>query len=90
MELRERSALMIVFAAAGFFWLTIMLWLALADYVTGPPARRGFIGSLAAEAARAELSNFKTGALGLRRRMKSERAITEQKTVYLTVPHKSH
>jgi len=43
MELRARSALMLVFAAAGFFWLGIMLWLALTDYVTRPnfpPAMR--------------------------------------------------
>ena len=36
MELRERGGLMIAFAAAGFFWLAIMLWLALADYLTRP------------------------------------------------------
>ncbi len=36
MELRERHALTIVFAGAGFFWLAIMLWLALADFVTRP------------------------------------------------------
>jgi len=36
MELRERSGMMIAFAAAGFFWLAIMLWLAFADYVTRP------------------------------------------------------
>jgi cytochrome c oxidase subunit 4 len=34
MELRERNALTIAFAGAGFFWLAIMLWLALADFVT--------------------------------------------------------
>lgn len=36
MELRERNSLTITFAAAGFFWLAIMLWLMLADYVTRP------------------------------------------------------
>jgi cytochrome c oxidase subunit 4 len=36
MELRERSGLTIAFAGAGFFWLAIMLWLALADYLTRP------------------------------------------------------
>lgn len=36
MELRERNALTIAFAGAGFFWLAIMLWLALADFVTRP------------------------------------------------------
>ena len=34
MELRERNALTIVFAGAGFFWLGIMLVLALSDYMT--------------------------------------------------------
>jgi cytochrome c oxidase subunit 4 len=36
MELRERNGLTIAAAAAGFFWLGIMLWLALADYATRP------------------------------------------------------
>ncbi len=36
MELRERNALTLTFAGAGFFWLGIMLWLALTDYVTRP------------------------------------------------------
>lgn len=36
MELRERNSLTLTFAAAGFFWLGIMLWLALTDYVTRP------------------------------------------------------
>jgi cytochrome c oxidase subunit 4 len=36
MELRERQPLMLAFAGAGFFWLGIMLWLAMADYVTRP------------------------------------------------------
>jgi cytochrome c oxidase subunit 4 len=34
MELRKGSPLTLTFAGAGFFWLGIMLWLALADYVT--------------------------------------------------------
>ena len=38
MELRQRGGLIIAFAAAGFFWLGIMLWLAMADYLTRPPA----------------------------------------------------
>jgi cytochrome c oxidase subunit IV len=36
MELRERNPLTLTFAAAGFFWLGIMLWLALTDYLTRP------------------------------------------------------
>jgi cytochrome c oxidase subunit 4 len=36
MELRESRSLMLAFAGAGFFWLGIMLWLTLADYVTRP------------------------------------------------------
>jgi cytochrome c oxidase subunit 4 len=36
MELRERHGLMLAFAGAGFFWLAILLWLAMADYVTRP------------------------------------------------------
>ena len=38
MELRERSGLTLAFAGAGFFWLGIMLWLALSDYATRPAA----------------------------------------------------
>jgi cytochrome c oxidase subunit IV len=34
MELRHGSALTISFAGAGFYWLVIMLWLALADFMT--------------------------------------------------------
>jgi cytochrome c oxidase subunit 4 len=34
MELRHGQRLTLVFAGAGFFWLAIMLWLAMADYVT--------------------------------------------------------
>ncbi|MGI8525128.1 MAG: cytochrome C oxidase subunit IV family protein [Pseudolabrys sp.] len=44
MELRERKPLTFAFAGAGFFWLAILLWLALADYVTRPnfpPAAAG-------------------------------------------------
>jgi cytochrome c oxidase subunit 4 len=36
MELRERRGLTLAFAGTGFFWLGIMLWLALADYLTRP------------------------------------------------------
>ncbi len=36
MELRERNPLTLTFAGAGFYWLGIMLWLALTDYVTRP------------------------------------------------------
>ena len=36
MELRERNPLTLTFAGAGFFWLGIMLWLALTDYMTRP------------------------------------------------------
>jgi cytochrome c oxidase subunit 4 len=36
MELREQRPLIFAFAGAGFFWLGIMLWLVLADYVTRP------------------------------------------------------
>jgi cytochrome c oxidase subunit 4 len=36
MELRHGSALTVAFAGTGFFWLGIMLWLALADYLTRP------------------------------------------------------
>jgi cytochrome c oxidase subunit 4 len=41
MELRQRNGLVIAFAGAGFFWLSIMLWLAFSDYTTRanfPPA----------------------------------------------------
>jgi cytochrome c oxidase subunit 4 len=34
MELRQRNGLVIAFAGAGFFWLSIMLWLASSDYAT--------------------------------------------------------
>ena len=34
MELRERHPLAIVFAAAGLFWLGILLWLASTDFAT--------------------------------------------------------
>ena len=36
MELRESKAVTLAVACAGFFWLAIMLWLVLADYVTRP------------------------------------------------------
>ena len=36
MELRERSGLMIAFAAAGFFWLGILIWLSGVDFVSRP------------------------------------------------------
>ena len=36
MELRERNSLTLTFAGAGFFWLGIMLWLVLTDYMTRP------------------------------------------------------
>jgi cytochrome c oxidase subunit IV len=36
MELRERSGVMIAFAAAGFFWLGILIWLAGTDFVSRP------------------------------------------------------
>jgi cytochrome c oxidase subunit 4 len=36
MELRQQRPLMLAFAGAGFFWLGILLWLVLADYVTRP------------------------------------------------------
>jgi len=34
MELRKSPALTIAFAAAGFLWLSILLWLAMADVLT--------------------------------------------------------
>ncbi len=34
MELRERQPLAIAFAAAGLFWLGILLWLASTDFAT--------------------------------------------------------
>ena len=36
MELHERRPLTIAFAAAGFFWLGIMLWLVSIDFTTRP------------------------------------------------------
>ena len=58
MELRERNALTIAFAAAGFFWLAIMLWLALGDFTTriGFPPQGGPPG-LAHDAAPAQTLN---------------------------------
>jgi cytochrome c oxidase subunit 4 len=37
MELREGRPLLTAFAAAGFFWLAILLWLGGADFLTRPP-----------------------------------------------------
>jgi cytochrome c oxidase subunit 4 len=34
MELRQRSGLTLVFAGAGLFWLGILLWLGLMDFLT--------------------------------------------------------
>lgn len=34
MELRHRSGVVRAFAAAGFLWLAILLWLSLMDFVT--------------------------------------------------------
>ena len=34
MELRDRRGLVIAFAGAGVFWLSILLWLAGSDYFT--------------------------------------------------------
>lgn len=34
MELRHRSGLTLVFAGAGLFWLGILLWLGLMDFMT--------------------------------------------------------
>ncbi|QOZ32875.1 cytochrome C oxidase subunit IV family protein [Bradyrhizobium sp. CCBAU 53421] len=34
MELRSRDALTLVFAGAGLFWLGILLWLGLMDFLT--------------------------------------------------------
>jgi cytochrome c oxidase subunit 4 len=34
MELRHRGARMLVFATAGLFWLAILLWLGLMDFMT--------------------------------------------------------
>ncbi len=36
MELRGDDGLTIVFASAGFFWLAVLFWLALADFLTRP------------------------------------------------------
>jgi cytochrome c oxidase subunit IV len=36
MELRARSGVTITFAAAGFFWLGILIWLAGTDFVSRP------------------------------------------------------
>ena len=34
MELRHRDALILLFAGAGLFWLGILLWLGLMDFLT--------------------------------------------------------
>lgn len=34
MELRHRSGLTLIFAGAGLFWLGILLWLGLMDFLT--------------------------------------------------------
>jgi len=34
MELRHRSSLTLIFATAGLFWLGILLWLGLMDFLT--------------------------------------------------------
>ncbi|OKO79786.1 hypothetical protein AC628_10515 [Bradyrhizobium sp. NAS96.2] len=34
MELRHRDALALLFAGAGLFWLGILLWLGLMDFLT--------------------------------------------------------
>jgi cytochrome c oxidase subunit 4 len=34
MELRHRSSLTLIFAGAGVFWLAILLWLGLMDFMT--------------------------------------------------------
>ena len=43
MELRERRPLVLAFAAAGLFWLAILLWLGSVDFLSRPefppPAR---------------------------------------------------
>jgi cytochrome c oxidase subunit IV len=36
MELRRGAGLTIAFAAAGFFWLGVLLWLAGTDFITRP------------------------------------------------------
>jgi cytochrome c oxidase subunit 4 len=36
MELRERGGIMIAFAIAGFFWLSILIWLSGIDFITRP------------------------------------------------------
>jgi cytochrome c oxidase subunit 4 len=36
MELRRNDGLIIAFASAGFFWLAVLFWLALIDFLTRP------------------------------------------------------
>ncbi|WOH83297.1 cytochrome C oxidase subunit IV family protein [Bradyrhizobium sp. BEA-2-5] len=38
MELWDRGARLLVFAGAGLFWLGILLWLGLMDFMTRTPA----------------------------------------------------
>jgi cytochrome c oxidase subunit 4 len=38
MELRDRGPRLLIFAGAGLFWLGIMLWLGMMDFVTRAPA----------------------------------------------------
>jgi cytochrome c oxidase subunit 4 len=38
MELWDRGARLLMFAGAGLFWLGILLWLGLMDFVTRTPA----------------------------------------------------
>jgi cytochrome c oxidase subunit 4 len=38
MELRERRGVMLAFAGAGFFWLSILFWLSGIDFFTRPPS----------------------------------------------------
>ncbi|MCC8969495.1 cytochrome C oxidase subunit IV family protein [Bradyrhizobium brasilense] len=38
MELRDRGARLLIFAGAGLFWLGILLWLGLMDFMTRAPA----------------------------------------------------
>ncbi len=34
MDLKNSRGLMVIFAAAGFFWLSILFWLSFTDYLT--------------------------------------------------------
>src|SRR4051812_24975634 len=58
MELRERNALTVAFASAGFFWLAIMVGLALGDFTTRPGfPPQGGPPALAQDAAPAQTLN---------------------------------